>query len=114
MADFHPVVWMFDNDFTKFQYKYFNDAPILETEEGTYAKKDAELQLETISWNHGMSEILTSLMSNGLSIKQFQEFDYSPYACFNGMVEFEEGKYRIEKLGDKIPMVYAIEGIKDV
>jgi SAM-dependent methyltransferase len=26
-VEFHPVVWMFDNDFEKVAYNYFNDAP---------------------------------------------------------------------------------------
>jgi ubiquinone/menaquinone biosynthesis C-methylase UbiE len=34
MAEFHPVVWMFDDDFTKVAYNYFNEKPIVETYEG--------------------------------------------------------------------------------
>jgi hypothetical protein len=28
MADFHPVVWMYDNDFKEVFYSYFNIEPI--------------------------------------------------------------------------------------
>lgn len=28
MAEFHPVVWMFDDDFEVVKYNYFNEAPI--------------------------------------------------------------------------------------
>jgi hypothetical protein len=31
MAEFHPVVWMFDDEFTKVTYNYFNEKPIIET-----------------------------------------------------------------------------------
>ena len=34
---FHTVVWMFDDDFTFVKYNYFNEKPIVETHEGTYA-----------------------------------------------------------------------------
>lgn len=112
MADFHPVVWMYDYDFNNVAFKYSKSDPIIESIEGTYAQTDANIQLKTVSWNHGLGELLTSLITNGITIQQFQEFDYSPYACFNGLTEFEKGKYRVEKLGDKIPMVYAIEGVK--
>ncbi len=30
MAEFHPVIWMFDNNFTKVAYNYFKDEPIIE------------------------------------------------------------------------------------
>lgn len=109
MAEFHPVVWMFNDDFSAIQYPYLNAEPIVETTEGTYAEKDADLQLESVTWNHGLSEVINSLITNGLSILQLNEYNYSPYDCFKGTVEVEKGKYRIAKLGDKLPMVYAIE-----
>jgi SAM-dependent methyltransferase len=112
MADFHPVVWMYDNDFKEVFYSYFNVKPIVEEESGTYAEREAELQAKTISWNHPVSENLNSLLQSGLELKQFNEYDYSPYNCFNAMEEFEKGKFRIKPFGNKIPMVYSILAIK--
>lgn len=112
MADFHPVVWMYDNDFKEVFYSYFNIEPIIEEESGTYADTDANLQSKTVGWNHPISEILNSLLQSGLELKQFNEYDYSPYSCFNAMEEFEFGKFRIKTFGNKIPMVYSILAIK--
>jgi len=107
-AEFHPVVWMFDNDYDSIGYRYFNSGPIVETESGTYADTSADLVQQYITWNHGTAEVLTSLINSGLSIAVFEEFDFSPYNCFKGTLECEPGKFRIEKLGDKIPMVFAL------
>ena len=107
-VEFHPVVWMFDDDFEKIGYSYFNTGAIVETENGTYADKHADLSLSYVAWNHGISEVLNSLIKNRLEIKSFDEFDYSPYNCFNKTIEFEPNKFRIKLLDDKIPMVYAI------
>lgn len=107
-AEFHPVVWMFDDYFEKIGYNYFNSGPIAETQTGTYADRDAELTLSGVSWNHGISEVLNSLINNGLEINSFDEYDYSPYNCFEKTVEFEPGKFRIKHLENKIPMVYSI------
>ncbi len=107
-VEFHPVVWMFDDNFDKITYRCFNSGAITETENGTYADREADLSLSYVVWNHGISEVLNSLIKNGLEIKSFDEFDYSPYNCFNKTVEFEPGKYRIEHLDDKIPMVHSI------
>jgi 2-polyprenyl-3-methyl-5-hydroxy-6-metoxy-1,4-benzoquinol methylase len=107
-VEFHPVVWMFDDNFVKIGYRYFNSGAIIETESGTYADKNADITQSYVMWNHGISEVLNSLIKNGLEIKLLDEFDYSPYNCFNKTVQFEPGKFRIAHLDDKIPMVYAI------
>lgn len=107
-VEFHPVVWMFDDNFEKVGYRYFNSGAIIETESGTYTDRNAGIRFEYISWNHGLSEVINSLIHAGLAIQSMDEFDYSPYNCFRGTVEFEPKKYRIKHLDNKIPMVYAI------
>lgn len=111
-AEFHPVVWMFDNDFEKVTYTYAKADPIIETEQGTYADKSAPITTEMITWNHSIAEVLTSLIQNGLTIDSFEEYDYSPYNCFNKTIEFEVGKFRIEHFDNKIPIVYALRAFK--
>ena len=107
-AEFHPVVWMFDDDFKEVAYSYFNREEILEEVSGSYTDRSAPIKTTSISWNHDLSEVLTALLKQGLVLDQFLEFDYSPYNCFNKMEEFEMGKYRIKELKNRIPMVYAL------
>lgn len=111
-AEFHPVVWMFDNDFNEVFYSYFNVEEIVEEETGTYANRDANLEAKTITWNHPLTEVVNALVKAGLEIEVFNEYDYSPYNCFNHTEEFEPNKFRIKKLGNKIPMVYALRARK--
>ncbi|MBS1763462.1 MAG: class I SAM-dependent methyltransferase [Bacteroidetes bacterium] len=108
IVEFHPIMWMFDNDFEKIAYRYFKSEAIVETEIGTYADKSADIKLDSVTWNHSLSEVVNSLIRNGLEIHALDEIDYSPYNCFNKTIEFEPDKFRIEHFGDKIPMVYAI------
>ena len=110
--EFHPVVWMFDDDFQKIKYNYFNHAAIIEVERGTYADRNADIEQKHVTWNHSISEVVNNLVRNGLEIKSLDEFDYSPYSCFKHTVEFESKKYRIQHLDNKIPMVYSIEAVK--
>jgi len=112
MADFHPVVWMFDNDFREVFYNYFNTEAIIEVESGTYAEKEAPITTQSITWNHPVSELLNALISNGLELNCYNEFDYSPYNCFNQTEEFEPNKFRIKHLENKIPMVYSLSATK--
>jgi SAM-dependent methyltransferase len=113
-AEFHPVVWMMDDGFTSISYDYFNTGPILESETGTYADRKADIQQDYVMWNHGLGEVMGSLKKHGLNLDDFKEFDYSPYNCFQGMVEFEPGKFRIGHLKKKIPMVYGFVACKPI
>jgi SAM-dependent methyltransferase len=112
-VEFHPVVWMFDDDFNEVKYNYFNAEPISETLEGTYADKEAEMVQDYVSWNHNLAEVFTSLMNEGLKIESFNEYDYSPYNCFNKTIEIGPGKFRIEHMDNKIPMVYSLVCVKE-
>ncbi len=113
-VEFHPVVSMFDDDFAKLDYSYFNTGPIVETLSGSYADRNAEISQEYVMWNHGIGEVVNSLIRHGLEINSLNEYDYSPYNCFNKTVEIAPKKYRIAHFNDKIPMVYAIVATKKV
>jgi ubiquinone/menaquinone biosynthesis C-methylase UbiE len=111
-VEFHPVVWMYDNDFQQVAYNYFNTGPIVETESGTYADRSAPIHQEYVMWNHPTSEVLNSLIRQGLVLSAFDEFDYSPYDCFRHTEEVEPGKFRIRHLGNKIPMLFSLVAVK--
>ena len=112
IVDFHPVVWMFDDDFTRIQYNYFNTGPINEFESGTYADQQADISQQIVCWNHSTSETLNALISKGLIISAFHEYDYSPYNCLSHMKKYDDRVYRIEKFDNKIPLVFAITAEK--
>ncbi len=113
MAEFHPVVWMFDDDFKEVKYNYFNDGPIVESLDGTYAQKDADLTTDYVTWNHSLSSVIQALINKEFTINTLQEFDYSPYDCFSHTIEFESKKFRIKNMDRKLPMVYAFNATLD-
>jgi len=107
-VEFHPVVWMFDDDFKHIIYNYFQENPIIEEISGSYANKELEITDTTITWNHGLSEVYQALQQAGLSIQHFSEYPFSPYNCLRNMIESEPNRFQIEHLQNKIPMVYAL------
>lgn len=111
-VEFHPLVWVFDDNFTTIAYDYFNTGEIIETFAGTYADRNADVSYTTVCWNHSLSEVMGNLINSGIEIKQFEEFDYSPYPCFKNVEEVEKGKFKIKHLQYTMPMVYALEGMK--
>ena len=112
LAEFHPVVWMFSDDFKRIEFNYSDSAPITEEEQGTYTDPDADIQEKSITWNHGLAEVINNLIRSGMALEIFREYDYSPYDCFANTVKVDERMYRIKGLEKKIPMVYAIKAIK--
>jgi ubiquinone/menaquinone biosynthesis C-methylase UbiE len=106
--EFHPVVWMFDNDFNQISYSYFHGDPIVEEEQGSYADRESDIRRKTVTWNHSLGEVVQAIIDSGLEIQTLKEYDFSPYNCLNGMVEVTPGRFIIEKIGSKIPLVYAM------
>ena len=113
MVEFHPVLWIFDDNFDEIIFKYDDPDPIIEELEGTYANRKAEMKNKSVSWNHGLGTVLDALLHKGLTIEVFQEYDYSPYDCFNNTIEIEEGKFQIRGLEGKIPMLFSISAMKN-
>lgn len=112
LAEFHPFVWIWDDDFKYIQYHYHNHEIIKTEQSGTYANRDANIQYEEYSWNHSISEVLNALIQQGLTIQHFNEYNYSYYNCFKNTIKGEDGYYRIQGMENKIPMMYSVKAIK--
>jgi 2-polyprenyl-3-methyl-5-hydroxy-6-metoxy-1,4-benzoquinol methylase len=112
MADFHPVVWMMDEEFKYLKYPYYNHSVIETDSIGTYTNREADINGKEYGWNHSISEILNALINNGLELEFFNEHYYSPYNCFSNTVETAPGQWQIKGLEGIIPMVYSLKAIK--
>ena len=98
MAEFHPTIWMFDDEIKDVAYSYFNTGAIIEQESGTYANRNANINEKYVMWNHSLSEVLNNLLNHNLRLKKFYEYSYSPYDCFHNCIKIEE-----EKISNKTP-----------
>jgi 2-polyprenyl-3-methyl-5-hydroxy-6-metoxy-1,4-benzoquinol methylase len=112
IADFHPFVWMMDDDMQYIKYPYHN-AGVIETEQvGSYADRYASIKYTEYGWNHSLSDIINSLIRQGLRIEFLNEYSYSPYDCFSNTVKGADGNYRIKGFEDVLPMMYSIKASK--
>lgn len=112
MVDFHPTLWMMDENFQSVKYNYFNTEVIAEEITGTYTDRHAPIRSIEYSWNHPFCELLGALIRNGLTIEQFNEYPYSPYNCFNNLEQGPDGMWRIRGMEEKMPMLYSISAVK--
>ncbi|NNK82181.1 MAG: class I SAM-dependent methyltransferase [Flavobacteriaceae bacterium] len=112
IAEFHPIVWMFDYlDGTPFmKYSYNQDEVIYEEYQGTYADTNSEIISKEYGWNHGLGEVVTSLTEAGLRIEHLKEYDESPYNVLPDLVKTKSGMYTTkEKL---YPLIFTLKATK--
>ena len=50
-VEFHPILWVFDDDFKRIEYNYFNSGAIREIQDGTYTDGENDL-LQELSLIH--------------------------------------------------------------
>jgi 2-polyprenyl-3-methyl-5-hydroxy-6-metoxy-1,4-benzoquinol methylase len=95
MAEFHPIVWMFDylEDAPTIKYGYMQEDVIYEEYEGTYADKNSKMLSKEYAWNHGLGEIVTALTEAGLHIEYLKEYDESPYDVLPNLIKTNSGMF---------------------
>jgi len=114
MVEFHPVVSMFEDNFERLKYSYFNRGAVIEEDKGTYTDRNADFTHESYQWGHSISEVISSLFKHNFKIVSFEEYPFSVYNCFNKTVKKEHGFWEIEGLEDKIPMMFSLKAVKDI
>jgi len=113
LVDFHPLLYMFDWDKDELRYQYFNSGqPEYDTEEGTYADKNADIKMEEYFWTHSLSELMQSLMENQMEILSYKEYDYSPYNIFPKPEKRGDQEFVFKYKDIKLPHVFALKVCK--
>lgn len=107
MIEFHPVVWMYDEDFNEVAYSYFNREEIKEEVDGSYAAPNAAVVKKYVSWNHSLGEVCGALFDAGLKVVHFEEYEFSPYDIFNDSAPHPKG-YQINGKEGMLPLVYSL------
>ena len=113
LVDFHPVLWILDEEFKEIKYTYFNTGVIIEDRAGSYAAPEAN-QMVNYTWNHSISDLILPIVDHPeRSLTFFGESDWSPYALFE-YTEKAPGQNQINGKEGFYPLVYAIRARKEI
>ncbi len=118
----HPMLWTIDERFGErgelilpVEFHYFEtDGGMRWTEEGTYVETDAEFQNNTtISFNHGIGEIVTALLNQGLQITGLVEHRSVPWEALPGQMTLGElGEWHLTDRPERLPLSYTLQARK--
>jgi SAM-dependent methyltransferase len=115
----HPVLWTLgdsrDDGLVAIEYPYFEqDEPVTFSEGGTYVSTDVIFEhTVTHEWNHGMGEIVTSLLDAGMTITGLTEHDSVPWEALPGQMEqIGGGEWRLADRPQRLPHSYTLQAVK--
>jgi 2-polyprenyl-3-methyl-5-hydroxy-6-metoxy-1,4-benzoquinol methylase len=106
MVEFHPIHDLLAG------YSYFTRAEPDVEEEATYTENGADVITKMAVWAHPLSSVINALVGAGIRVERLNEFPFSPYNCFEGLVEREPGRLYLRHRGHDVPMVYSLTGRK--
>jgi SAM-dependent methyltransferase len=116
----HPVMWALEDnradDLLVMRYPYHRQTEPLEwDEEGSYVEVDRELvNTRSLSWNHGLGDIVTALLDAGMRLTMLVEHDTVPWEPLPGlMVQTPEfGEWALRTGRERAPMTYTLQAVK--
>jgi SAM-dependent methyltransferase len=115
----HPVLWALDetraDDLLVLTEPYFERAePLVWEQGGTYVRTDVTFEHNTaILWNHGLGEIVTALLTAGMTITGLSEHDSVPWEALPGkMTRSAAGEWRLTDRPWRLPLSYTLQAVK--
>jgi SAM-dependent methyltransferase len=117
----HPMLWSLadgrGDDLLVVEHPYFEtDEPIVWDEGGTYVETDVEfVHNVTHEWNHGIGEIVTALLDNGMQITMLEEHDSVPWEALPGMMSVVPGtnhEWRLTDRPERLAHSYTLQAVK--
>ena len=97
------------------EHPYFEQSePTRWDEGGTYVRTDVEFQHNvSYEWNHGLGEIVTALLDQGLQITGLVEHDSIPWDGLPGLMEpIGGGELRLIDRPERLPASYTLQATK--
>jgi len=115
----HPMLWALDERRTDgllaVEYPYFQRAEALVwTEEGTYVQTDVVFEHnKTHTWNHGLGEVVTALLSRGMQVTGLVEHDSVPWDALPGQMEkVGPHEFRLADRPWRLAHSYTVQAVK--
>jgi len=115
----HPMLWSLTDarpdGLLVVDLPYFErDEPSVWEDGGTYVETDVVFTANTThEWNHGLGEIVTALIAQGLQITGLVEHDSVPWEALPGqMTNDDRGEWRLTERPWRLAASYTLQAVK--
>jgi SAM-dependent methyltransferase len=115
----HPMLWSLadtrPDDLLVVDFPYFErEEPTVWQDGGTYVETDAVFSTNTThEWNHGLGEIVTTLLGHGLQITGLVEHDSVPWQALPGlMTKDDRAEWRLSDRPWRLAASYTLQAVK--
>jgi SAM-dependent methyltransferase len=115
----HPMLWSLADaradGLLVVEHPYFErDEPSVWDEPGTYVETDVVFEHNlTHEWNHGLGELVTALLDEGLSLTGLAEHDSVPWEALPGQMEqLPAGEWRLADRPWRLAHSYTLQAVR--
>jgi SAM-dependent methyltransferase len=115
----HPVLWSLQDGrpdgLLAIEYPYFErEEPFTWDEDGSYVTTQARFEhTVTHEWNHGLGEVVSAVLAEGMIITGLAEHDSVPWDALPGQLEqVGGGEYRLADRPYRLPHTYTLQAVK--
>ena len=115
----HPMLWSLtdarSDGLLVVDLPYFErDEPSVWEDGGTYVETDVVFTANTThEWNHGLGEIVTALIAQGLQITGLVEHDSVPWEALVGQMTTDDlGEWRLAERPWRLAASYTLQAVK--
>jgi SAM-dependent methyltransferase len=115
----HPMLWAIDEDrldALAVEFSYFEHAePLVYDGPGTYVPTDHEFaHTRSATWNHGIGEIVTALLDEGMRLTMLVEHDSVPWEALPGRMEaLPNGEHRLRDRPERLAHSYTLRATRE-
>jgi SAM-dependent methyltransferase len=113
----HPMLATLDEDTEppSLRYPYFEHVePLVFDGPGTYVRTDAVFtHVVSHSWSHGLGEIISALLAEGMRLTAFVEHDSVPWDALPGRMTVDDaGEWRLTDRPERLAASFTLQAVK--
>ncbi len=120
IRDDHPMFMAIGEDVSdglKVEQPYFQlDTPMTWDDDSSYVDTPGAPRIAHTTnhqWNHSLGQIITALIDAGLVVDGVEEFTYSAWCPWPGLMEqYADGMWRLREQPERLPLQFAISAHK--
>lgn len=114
IVEFHPFSRIFDSASAELKVAnpyFFSEEPFRFEMQGSYAAATTT-PVHGYNWNHSLSEVFNALIGAGLQIEFFNEFPFTLRERIAGMVQGDDGLWRLTRQHGMVPLLFSLQARK--